>query len=128
MLVGTENQATTIIANIIDNASSITGNLLKASDGTVLGNDNIYALAKKDEVVGFYKVSENAPIYYGKCYLEIGDGTREFLAIDNTATTGVQSVAASLQQAGQLFDLQGRQVQQPAKGLYIQNGKKIVVR
>ena len=127
LLVGTENQATTIIANIIDNANTVTGNLLKASDGTVLGNGSIYALAKKDEVVGFYKVSENAPVYYGKCYLELGDGAREFLAIDN-ATTGVQSVAASLQQAGQLFDLQGRQVQQPAKGLYIQNGKKIVVR
>ena len=128
LLVGTENQATTIIANIIENANTVTGNLLKASDGTVLGNGSIYALAKKDEVVGFYKVSENAPVYYGKCYLELGDGAREFLAIDNATTTGVQSVATSLQQAGQLFDLQGRQVQQPAKGLYIQNGKKIVVR
>lgn len=118
---------------IVLSAEAPETNLLKASDGTVKGNGKIYALANGANGVGFYKVSsaEDAePIPAGKCYLEIedeGGEAREFIAIGDDATS-VQSVAASLQQAGQLFDLQGRQVQQPTKGLYIQNGKKIVVR
>jgi nucleoside-diphosphate-sugar epimerase len=29
---------------------------------------------------------------------------------------------------GQIYDLQGRKVQQPVRGIYVQNGKKIVVK
>ena len=40
-------------------------------------------------------------------------------------TTAIQSVAAQ-QQAEAVYDLQGRRVAQPVKGLYIMNGKKVV--
>lgn len=43
------------------------------------------------------------------------------------ATDGIQSVAVVQQQTEQLYDLQGRRVNQPAKGLYIRNGKKMIV-
>ena len=39
--------------------------------------------------------------------------------------TAIQSVAAQ-QQAEAVYDLQGRRVAQPVKGLYIMNGKKVV--
>lgn len=41
--------------------------------------------------------------------------------------TGIQSVAVSQQQMEQLFDLQGRRINHPQKGIYIKNGQKFVV-
>ena len=40
---------------------------------------------------------------------------------------GINSVTAD-QQNGQVYDLMGRRVQQAAKGLYIMNGKKYIVK
>ena len=42
-------------------------------------------------------------------------------------TTGISTVAAS-QKDNAVYDLQGRQVNNPTKGLYIVNGKKVVVK
>lgn len=44
------------------------------------------------------------------------------------AATGIHSVATESQQSEQLFDLQGRHVSQPAKGLYVKDGKKVIVK
>ncbi len=43
-------------------------------------------------------------------------------------TNAVQSVAVLQQRKGQIYDLQGRRVENPAKGLYIINGKKVFVK
>ena len=44
-------------------------------------------------------------------------------------TTGIQNVRSQKEDANNcFFDLQGRRVEQPARGLYIKNGRKYVVR
>jgi hypothetical protein len=45
-----------------------------------------------------------------------------------TAATGIQDVYSIKAEPGAIFDLQGRRVAKPAKGLYIINGKKIMVK
>ena len=42
--------------------------------------------------------------------------------------TAIESVAAQLQQTEQFFDLQGRRVNTPTKGLYIKQNKKVVIK
>ena len=42
--------------------------------------------------------------------------------------SGISSVSADRAASGVVYDLQGRRVSQPAKGVFIQNGKKIVVK
>ncbi|MBO4462571.1 MAG: leucine-rich repeat protein [Prevotella sp.] len=42
--------------------------------------------------------------------------------------TGVQSVAVSQQQTEQLFDLQGRRISEPQKGIYVKDGQKVVIK
>lgn len=50
------------------------------------------------------------------------------LYLDKTIiATGIENVKTILNN-GQIFDLQGRRVAQPAKGLYIKNGKKVLVK
>lgn len=92
-----------------------------------------YILGKKNGKVGFYKTNANSNyIRANHAYLTAeGAGAREFLGIDiDSETTGI-SDATHLNDNGQLindnyFDLQGRRVAQPVKGLYIVNGKKVV--
>ena len=50
----------------------------------------------------------------------------EFLPDQNTA--GITVVKSEEVNSGKWFDLQGRQVENPKKGIYIQGGKKVVVR
>jgi hypothetical protein len=49
---------------------------------------------------------------------------------DDNEVTAIQTVAngQQLKANGQYYDLQGRKVAQPAKGLYIVNGRKVVVK
>ncbi len=43
-------------------------------------------------------------------------------------TTGIESIEASIVKADAIYDLQGRKVAKAAKGLYIVNGKKVLVK
>ncbi len=108
-------------------------NLLKASNGNVKGGATIYALANLEHGVGFYNVDESVTIPAGKAYLEIDAetaeaGARPFLAIGGEEATGINAVEQAVKQGVQVFDLQGRRVSQPTKGLYIVNGQKVVVK
>ena len=106
----------------------ITGNELLVSDGTVTGDESgtIYVLANGTSGVGFYLVEEGSAITAGKAYLSVP----QFIGFgDDNETTGIQTVANSQQSAANsYYDLQGRRVAQPTKGLYIVNGKKVVIK
>ena len=67
-----------------------------------------------------------------RCYLELGStaaGARSFSIAVGGNTTAIETVGiTTLEGEGQWYDLQGRRVMQPQKGIYIRNGKKVVVR
>lgn len=82
---------------------------------------------------GFYRVASDLPtLPAGKAYLHTNTAltTEGRLAIifddDVTGINDVRSKMADVR--GEYFDLQGRKVAQPTKGLYIINGKKVVVK
>ena len=60
---------------------------------------------------------------------EVG-GAREMNVVfeDNDATAISEAKSQQPIANGQFFDLQGRRVAQPTKGLYIVNGKKVIVK
>ena len=88
---------------------------------------NIYVLNKKSAGIGFYKLKENGSIGANKAYLEVGGGSaREFFLFDET--TGVSDARGEMEHAGTYFDLQGRRVAHPTKGLYVVSGKKMVIK
>jgi len=64
----------------------------------------------------------------GRAYLQVPASLARSsfsISFDGGATTVIKSVDASLQH-GQVYDLQGRRVARPAKGLYIVDGKKVM--
>lgn len=111
---------------------NVTGNELLVSDGTVTGDKSgtIYVLANGKSGVGFYPVEDGSAITAGKAYLRVPAGARQFIGFgDDNGATGIDSLTPALSKGEEVYyDLQGRRVAQPTKGLYIVNGKKVIIK
>ena len=77
-------------------ADDVSENLLAVSDGTKKGNGtSIYALAKKNSVVGFYIVGDGVKIPAGKAYLDLGGSPAPSLlriADEEENATSIESI------------------------------------
>ncbi len=83
----------------------------------------------------FRSVNGNANIGKNKAYLQLPTsvfaGTRSIGISydDEDGTTGIKDLAPALSEGeGEWYTLQGQRVAKPGKGLYIRNGKKVIVR
>lgn len=141
LLVGEGSKTIPVVPT--SEASALDGNLLKASvTATVVaasttGAYHYFLAGTTAETVGFYNVATTATSAAGKAYLETttalateSTGARVAWIFENDGTTGIDSAKHSAERSSQntLFDLEGRAVAQPTKGLYIKNGKKVIVR
>ncbi|MBP3252480.1 MAG: hypothetical protein J6M25_07570 [Prevotella sp.] len=108
-----------------DECDDVSANLLRVSDG-VSATAGVYVLACKDQGVGFYKWTGDASLSEGRVYLpalsDIG-----VLPIDDP--TGITSLSGDTTSAdGGVYSLSGVRVGKMTKGLYIKDGKKIMVK
>ena len=91
--------------------------------------NNYYYLALNGEEAQFKKLAEGGSIAAGKAYLQLSIGGAPSLNIDLGGTTGINAVQGSeFTVNGEYYNLAGQRVTQPTKGLYIVNGKKVVVK
>ena len=123
-----------------EDAADVTGNMLHAAelDGSTKGDGStIYALgvgkdgALKNKV-GFFLVGDGVTVPAGKAYLEVdGSGdlqVKEFLGFSFGDETSITEHSEQTEGTESLFDLSGRRVSKAQKGLYIVNGKKVLVK
>ena len=116
-------------------AASLGDNLLAVTDGSnnVDGYRLGYGNIGGDDKVGFFKyTTTTAPaagiVYIAASNVNNGAGARG-LAIDfNDDVTAIEAVKAQNVVKGEYFNLAGQRVAQPTKGLYIVNGKKVVIK
>lgn len=92
--------------------------------------DNAYILAKKGEEVKFYLLnSESNTVNANKAYIVVSGGKAQALSFNFGTTTGIHAATADAATDAPVFDLSGRRVVKVVKGgLYIQNGKKFIVK
>ena len=110
--------------------------LLKATYATTTAaaDANNYVLQKNgDDVndVNFYLVTgTSATVKPFRAYLHYENPGAHILSILFDDATGIEKVEkdASVKENGEFFNLAGQRVAQPTKGLYIVNGKKVVVK
>lgn len=106
----------------LENNSLIAATTDVTSDGATF-----FALTKMDTKVGFAVVKEDVKIPAGKAYLKVPAATTaKFFSLDGEAT-GINSVKTA-KADGAYYTLEGVKTTKPVKGLYIHNGKKIVVK
>lgn len=129
VIIYAEKADTYTLTEIEAATDDVTSNKLQASDGTVTGGNNIYAMAVKSKGAGLYKVSESVTIPAGKAYLVWGDATansKEFIPIGGE-TTGITSITGEDGNGRKVYyNLNGMRVDNPQKGIYIVNGKKVI--
>ena len=107
---------------------ALTSNDLKAATADEASDGAKYfALTKIGEKVGFALVEKDVVIPAGKAYLEVTKSTAaKFFGLDGEAT-GINSVKTA-KADGAYYTLEGVKTTKPVKGIYIHNGKKIVVK
>jgi hypothetical protein len=96
-----------------------------AADGTN------YVLQKNGSEVNFYKVIDTAAtVKPFRAYLSVPSPAPVlYFNFFDMETTGLNDVRGKMADfRGDFFDLQGRKVANPTKGLYIVNGKKVMVK
>lgn len=123
------DEAGTIAATILtEEVSKQDNNLLKGSLTGVTVPDNAYVLAKENGI-GFYKINPASNLLAGnKAYLEVPvslSGVKAF-TFDFGGTTGIDNPETAVE-AEEYYDLQGRRVMNPTKGIYVtKSGKKVL--
>lgn len=102
-------------------------NLVAATTDVTSYGDKFFALTKQGEKVGFALVANGVVIPAGKAYLEVPEATAaKFFGLDGEAT-GINNVKTA-KADGAYYTLEGVKTTKPVKGLYIHNGKKIIVK
>ena len=92
-----------------------------------------YILAKKNGNVGFYPLSGKGTLKPYSAYLQLhkdaGSRGIELNFEEEGTPTGVghTEITESTEMADAIYDLQGRRIEKPKKGLYIHGGKKVLV-
>lgn len=111
-------------------ADDVAGNIFVRGTGAAVESGTgpyNYVLGKHDGVVGFYKAG-GMVVATNKAFLQttIAAARIDVNFDETTALTLVNSEKRTVN--SDVFDLQGRKVANPTKGLYIVNGKKVVVK
>lgn len=119
-----------------DDCDDVSANLLYSSNGYFEGDGSkIYALGKKNGTVGFYLVGDGEAIPVGKAFLEVVGGdsgsVKEFMSFNFGGEDAIESVFANGQlpmDNAAIFNLAGQRVNRATKGVFIQNGRKFIVK
>lgn len=129
ILTSETGEAATMVPAAGETAATITGNQLGHSAGAArtLTAGEGYILGNGTEGTAFYPCKVGSlPI--NKAYL-LGNGGESAIVMNfGNAVTGINTIAAPASAKAPIFDLSGRRVVKATKGLYIQNGKKVIVK
>lgn len=128
ILTSESGDAATMVPAAGETAATITGNQLGHSAGAAktLTAGEGYILGNGTEGIAFYPCKAGS-LPSNKAYL-LGNGESAIVMNFGNAVTGINTIAAPASAKAPIFDLSGRRVVKATKGLYIQNGKKVIVK
>ncbi len=125
---------------VMTGAAAVTDNDLVAGTGAAVattdGDNTNMILNVVDEKIGFY-FANNQTVATNRAYLhfatslapEAQAGARMAMVFGDEGTTAISGIKNSeLSIDNSVYNLNGQKVMQPTKGLYIVNGKKVIVK
>lgn len=116
----------------------LSGNYLQGHitvvNGNKSGDGKIYVLSTGGIGLGFYKLKTGTTIPDNKAYANLPEEAQSALQNmifsfgENDEQTNTHQITLPIEISNDIYDLQGRKVDQPSNGIYILNGKKHVVK
>ena len=109
-------------------ADDVSGNQLHGTLTELSAPANTFALSTKKGVTGFYPVNTGLMIPAHKAYLTATGSMARSLSIDGEVTDilNVDSYVNAI--PAEFYSIHGVKVARPTKGIYISNGKKVVIK
>ena len=101
---------------------------------TVKDAKTIYVLMNDaDNGVGFYKNTNNFTVGANTAYLNVSDmpdppTARAFFGIFSDEASGIRSIENTVINGQDVYNLSGQRISKPTKGLFIVNGKKVIMK
>ena len=111
---------------VVASATAPATNLLKAGPADLTGDGTEYILSN-----GLFYQANAGTLAAGKAYLKVPAALARELVINWGETTGIGATLndnVEMTNDNVIYDLSGRRVENPTKGIYIMNGKKVVIR
>lgn len=136
LLEGSAGTAYTIPI-VASSSTDVTSNCLQVGTGAAVSQDGSYdryVLINNTGTALFKKIiSHPATVAANRAYLQFtaGSGSRDILSIDGGDATGINMVngeGLKINGSEVYYNLQGQRVLYPTKGLYIVNGKKVIIK
>jgi hypothetical protein len=110
----------------------LANNDLIAATEEVVGDGTIYVLNSVNGEVGFYRLSSSSTLEAGKAYLKSEDNSQnvKFFGQGDDTPNGISSVEREnvITSDSVIYNMAGQRVAAPTKGIYIINGKKVILK
>ncbi len=138
LLKGTENESYNIPVVALGTDLSETNRMIGCTTATEITTStenyaNFYVMVNGATAPEFQNIDtwvtggNSVTIPAGKAYLNAtGVGAARLSIVFDDEATGISDVRSKMEDVRGFYDLQGRRVAQPTKGLYIVNGKKVI--
>lgn len=110
------------------------GNTTTSTISPTEGTYTNFILANGSHGIGFYTLSSSGALAAGKAYLQLltsdisNAPVMTLLFNDELDITSIKAVKRTKCQETTVYDLQGRRIEKPIKGLYITKGKKTFIK
>lgn len=124
------SSSATATFNVLSSTTATTsGNLLS---GLLSGESETataadYVLGCKDGVVGLYHPTVGTALKANRAYYRKTMGANR-LTFDFGEATGIETIVGEGEQTGEVYDLIGRRVVNPTKGVYVKGGKTVIIK
>ena len=137
VLLKATNAGTYTFTEDVNGGYYVGTNLLKAGTGSTVGpSENFYILTLKNGVIVFAQAkSQGAEVAADKAYLDLtgASGARSrtvrlSFGDSGNGTTAINGIEDNAEIETVIYDLRGQRVDKPTKGLYIINGKKMMIK
>ena len=130
LLIGAAGTGTIRATTADVGGTNPTGNIL---DGTTTaetstGTSHLVLNKNSEGYIGFYNLRAERSVAAHRAYIPYGAVSAKSLNIQWDETDAIATLKAETDARRRIYDLSGRPVGQPAKGIYIQNGKKLIIK
>lgn len=87
-----------------------------------------YVLQNQSDDVSFFQAVDGTTVKAFRAYLTAPDAARRLTFDFEAEATGLQQASFAAQRQAVVYNLQGQRIAQPAQGLYIKGGKKVIIK